>query len=582
MDDELKALLQQAQQQKKKRQRTRPPSSSTTPLQRPPTLTLADLAASTQPPTATTRPFPPSSSTRTPSTLNDLVAARTEATNTTTTMATATTTSTTRLIPFQLRTVKLSSDHIESLLQNRALKKLSSLIFFLDGETAASLPDFALVGVLGKKGPRKQSRNGKDYAEWLLDDLEGHSAKIFVFGGALKGGQNLPIGTVCLLLQPKPLDSRPGQSAAPSLAVYEPSQVVQVGISANFATCGFTDGRGFQCDQVYNRLKARFCSQHSRPGSGSTGMSKVKAGSAPTFTALTLGAAAMLPTPGRRGQGGTRLIVRPNLIGNRPTPVPKKQAGAAAGSGKKKELLEKMIKQDQPHRAYRWQPTLVNNSKKPDAGGAATSGADTASSSTRSSSCGGGGAGGGTSGASRSVIAPVKMEGDRVRWVQVTKLLGIDHIFPHPSFPLPRNKMTISFPLLRALSSPLSFLSLPCTRSGKLRPSWPPMSPREMGRCWCRGLRASLSGAGTQWPTRRSSTSRRQHVWHEKRLPCTAANCSRSRARPRLCRPSRSARAWVARFGWPPSRPFLSPPSVCQVRPPCRQVVARSSSTRVG
>ena len=395
MDDELKALLQQAQHQKKKRQRTtdppqRPPSS-TTPLQRPPTLTLADLAARTH-----------------PSTLGDLVAARTDATNATTTTATSTTT---RLIPFQLRTVKLSSDDIESLLQNRALKKLSSLISFLHGETAASLPDFALVGILGKKGPRKQSRNGKDYAEWLLDDLEGRSAKILVFGGALTGGQNLPVGTVCLLLQPKPLDSRPGQSAAPSLAIYEPSQIVQVGISANFATCGFTDARGFQCDKIYNRLNARFCHEHSRSGSGSLGMPKLKAASAPTFTALSWGAAAMLPTQGRRGQGGTGLIVRPNLVGSRPTTAPKKQAGAAAGPGKKKkEFLEKMIKQDQPHRAYRWQPTLVNNSKKPEA--------DSGSNSSSSRGGGGGAGGGGTSGASRSVIALVKMEGDRVSWVQ--------------------------------------------------------------------------------------------------------------------------------------------------------------------
>lgn len=321
---------------------------------------------------------------------------------------------TTRLIPFQLRTVKLSSDDIESLLQNRVLKKLSSLVSFLHGETASSLPDFALVGVLGKKGPRKQSRNGKDYAEWLLDDLEGRSAKILVFGGALMGGQNLPVGTVCLLLQPKPLDSRPGQSAAPSLAIYEPSQIVQVGISANFATCGFTDARGFQCDKVYNRLKARFCEQHSRSGSG-TGMPKLKATSAP----LSLGAAAMLPTPGRRGQGGTGLIIRPNLIGNRPTTAPKKQAGAAAGGSgkKKKEMLEKMIKQDQPHRTYRRQPTLVINGKKPDAGGAAASGADSGSSS--SSSGGSGGAGGGAGVVTRSVIAPVKMEGDRVRWMRV-------------------------------------------------------------------------------------------------------------------------------------------------------------------
>lgn len=420
MDDELKALLQQAQQQKKKRPRTtdppqRPPSS-TTPLQRPPTLTLADLAARTHPHTATTRPVPfsPSSSsnsplqTPTPSTLGDLVAASTDATKATTPAATSTTT---RLIPFQLRTVKLSSDDIESLLQNRVLKKLSSLISFLHGETAASLPDFALVGVLGKKGPRKQSRNGKDYAEWLLDDLEGHSVKILVFGGALTGGQNLPVGTVCLLLQPKPLDSRPSQSAAPSLAIYEPSQIVQVGISANFATCGFTDVRGFQCEKVYNRLKARFCDQHSRSGSGSTGMPKLKAASAPTFTALSLGAAAMLPTQGRRGQGSTGIIVRPNLVGNRPTTAPKKQAGAAAGPGKKKkEILEKMIKQDQPHRAYRWQPTLVNNSKKPEA--------DSGSGSSSSSGGGGGAGGGGTSGASRSAIVLVKMEGDRVSWVQ--------------------------------------------------------------------------------------------------------------------------------------------------------------------
>lgn len=391
MDDELKALFQQAQQQKKKRQRTdpSPPPSSTTPLQRLPTLTLADLAARTQPPTATTRPVPFSS------------------TPTTTPLQTTTATSTTtRLIPFQLRTVKLSSDDIESLLQNRVLKKLSSLVSFLHGETAFSLQDFALVGVLGRKGPRKQSRNGKDYAEWLLDDLEGRTAKILVFGGALMGGQNLPVGTVLLLLQPKPLDSRPGQSAAPSLAIYEPSQLVQVGISANFATCGFTDARGFQCEKAYNRLHYRFCQQHSRSGPGSTGMPKLKAASAPTFTALSLGAAAMLPTQGRRGQGGTGLIVRPNLVGSRPTTAPKKQAGAAAGSGKKKkkEILEKMIKQDQPHRAYRWQPTLVNNSKRPDA--------DSGSSS--SSSGGGGGAGGGAGVASRSVIAPVRMKGDRV------------------------------------------------------------------------------------------------------------------------------------------------------------------------
>ena len=96
----------------------------------------------------------------------------------------------------------------------------------------------------------------------------------------------------------------------------------------------------------------------------------------------------MVPTQGRRGQGGTGLIVRPNLVGNRPTTAPKKQAGAVAGPGKKKkEILEKMIKQDQPHRAYRWQPTLVNNSKKPDS-----------DSSSSSSSSGGGGAGGGPSG----------------------------------------------------------------------------------------------------------------------------------------------------------------------------------------
>ena len=137
--------------------------------------------------------------------------------------------------------------------------------------------------------------------------------------------------------------------------------------------------------------------------------------------------------------------------------------------------------------------------------------------------------------------------------------------------------------LSSAPSHPLPFSSiLPCTRSGRLRPSWPRTSPRRTGRCWCRGLRASSNGAGMRWRTRRSSTSRRQHVWHEKRRPCIAGSCTRSRARPRLCRPSRSARAWAARFGWPPSRPFLPSPSACQARRPCRQVVARSSSTRVG
>jgi len=261
-----------------------------------------------------------------------------------------------RLIPFELSTLKTSSDEIENSIAGRPLLQVNDIGGVLS-------PNYALVGVLGEKEPRKQSKNGCNYIVWFIDNLKGQSIKILLFGDAVLSGENVPLGAVCLLLDP--VGSRPAPSAAMSLKIHKPHQVIQIGLSAHYATCGFIDPYGFECDKVYNRHNARFCKLHSATPPSSQALSL------PNRVAITAPSRAItssLPTGttrpcGLRGHNGKPHISRPTMSVDRPSSLIQKPGKIARYQPKKRELLEKIIKRDQPHRSYTWQPTLSRTAR---------------------------------------------------------------------------------------------------------------------------------------------------------------------------------------------------------------------------
>ncbi|PAV80577.1 hypothetical protein WR25_19119 [Diploscapter pachys] len=146
--------------------------------------------------------------------------------------------------------------------------------------TNKELKDWITVGVIVDKSDVRKSANGKEYVIWKIHDLKDvqqNPVKVLMFGDCAKNHWKLPPGFVIALVCPQFADeqqtSQEGKmpqtfkrnapaSNLVTLKLIKSNQVIELGVSANYAICKSFRQDGLRCSNFVNTSLSEVCIFH--------------------------------------------------------------------------------------------------------------------------------------------------------------------------------------------------------------------------------------------------------------------------------------------------------------------------------
>jgi len=122
--------------------------------------------------------------------------------------------------------------------------------------------DWVTIGVLVHKSPVKKAKNGNNYIQFTLGDLEGEEVKFLLFGEAYESWWQEIQGCLLGVLNSTPLPVLENQPQ--SYKIEKAGKLLKLGQAAYFAACsGILDNK--KCSGYVNLKYSRVCGKHSKP-----------------------------------------------------------------------------------------------------------------------------------------------------------------------------------------------------------------------------------------------------------------------------------------------------------------------------
>ncbi|XP_078173268.1 minichromosome maintenance 10 isoform X1 [Carex rostrata] len=120
---------------------------------------------------------------------------------------------------------------------------------------------WATIGVLLEKGAPRTSSSGKPYIICKIGSLDGSEVSVFLFDGSHTYFSGEPVGAVFAFCNSTVRRDNTGKGF--SMAVSSASQIVKLGVSADFAICKGKRKDGMACSMVINKCKGPYCKFHA-------------------------------------------------------------------------------------------------------------------------------------------------------------------------------------------------------------------------------------------------------------------------------------------------------------------------------
>ncbi|WOK92939.1 hypothetical protein Cni_G01631 [Canna indica] len=124
---------------------------------------------------------------------------------------------------------------------------------------------WATVGVLTENGAPKLSSAGKSYCIWKIGCFSETDVSVFLFGDAYTTNCKERVGAVFALFNASVRKDTVGKGF--SLSVYSASQMLKIGISADYGICKGKRKDGLACTMVINKCKGTYCKFHTSKAS---------------------------------------------------------------------------------------------------------------------------------------------------------------------------------------------------------------------------------------------------------------------------------------------------------------------------
>jgi minichromosome maintenance protein 10 len=146
-------------------------------------------------------------------------------------------------------------------MKGRTFIKLPALAKYSKSKLQDESFEWVSIGVVQGRTPVKTSSNGKKFRILTIGDLKNITLSLFLFGDAFQSHENIPIGTMVIVLNAKVLPAKERSSFA--LSVFNGGQMVKLGVSKDLAICkGVRKSDGKKCSMAIDARTGKYCEYH--------------------------------------------------------------------------------------------------------------------------------------------------------------------------------------------------------------------------------------------------------------------------------------------------------------------------------